>query len=367
MLTAHCLPPTARWINGYGLYQQLVCDSSPDDGGRGAGGAGAEENDSARPWRQLEGEILVALARARADPQPTALRIKKRLKQYQGKHYQATGRGATLVTKEGTAAVHDALAFLARQPPLLGFGQTQVEGLQLAGEDHVADVGVVGTASHEGSDGSHVSERQKRYGAWSGLCGECLWYGQVGSWVSGESLIDDLIVDDGVPSRGHRRCVLPLALAPATTTSAVSLSLLYGAPLVSVQMHDHFTSRLHYRVQHTHTHTHTHTHIWYCDVMIAYGRQPLGWPACVCTYSYLGLCRRCIYEPRYALAGVAVGEHAVFGKMAAIEFAAAYTDDDDAVRARLLEGPHEVVASAATARPVGPGHVCVCVCVCVCV
>ena len=60
--------------------------------------------------------------------------------------------------------------------------------------------------------------------------------------------------------------------------------------------------------------------------------------------------RLCIYEPRYAVAGVAVGEHAVFGTMSAIEFATHYADAEDAVRARLVEGPRKVVASAATRK-----------------
>merc|ERR1711998_281894 len=67
--------------------------------------------------------------------------------------------------------------------------------------------GAEGVASHSGSDGATSWERQTRYGQWLGASGECLWYGRLGSWVDAKSIIDDLVVDDGVPSRGHRLAV----------------------------------------------------------------------------------------------------------------------------------------------------------------
>ena len=214
-----------EWVAGYGIYKRLI-------GGQSA---------AARPQKLLEDDILAALAAARADPQATAARIRTRLAHYDGTTYAAPGRDAPLSTKEGKAAVDDALAFLAQQPALPGFGAAQVAGLQLAAEDHVADVGAVGTASHEGSDGTHVSARQERYGGWSGNCGECLWYGRVGSWVTGESLIDDLIVDDGVPTRGHRLCIYEGRYGVAGV--AVGLHTVFGecrrslgAPIVLISL-----------------------------------------------------------------------------------------------------------------------------------
>lgn len=101
----------------------------------------------------------------------------------------------------------DAIAFLEQQTPLPGFCRQPVAGLAVAAADHVADVGCEGIASHVGSDGSGCWDRVARYGEWQGACGECLWYGKVGPWMDGQTLIDDLIVDDGVPSRGHRLAV----------------------------------------------------------------------------------------------------------------------------------------------------------------
>ena len=49
-----------------------------------------------------------------------------------------------------------------------------------------------------------LARRCKRYGAWKKATGECLWYGRDGPWLSGEQVVDDLIIDDGVANRGHR-------------------------------------------------------------------------------------------------------------------------------------------------------------------
>merc|ERR1712093_664659 len=156
---------------------------------------------------------------------------------------------------EALAAVRAALEDLLTQEPLPGFSTVQVQGLVLSAGDHCADIGQVGVASHTGSDGSACGERQQRYGQWTGACGECLWYGRAEPWVTGQSVVDDLIVDDGVPDRGHRLAV---------------------------------------------------------------------------------------FDTRYNMAGVAVGMHNTFGQMAAIEFANAYTDEDDAIAARVKNGPPKI-------------------------
>ena len=205
--------------------------------------------------KALDDDILRALVEARANPLACARRIRDRMGRFKGKVYQAPDQTAPQKqTKEGVFAVEDALQYLATAEQLPDFSADQVLGLQLAAADHVADVGAVGTASHDSSDGSHPHQRHERYGSWSGLSGECIWYGRCsgGGRVSGESIIDDLIIDDGVASRGHRHC---------------------------------------------------------------------------------------IFEARYTVAGVAVGKHAVYGNMVAIEFAAAYEGDAGKVEARRQSGP----------------------------
>jgi hypothetical protein len=182
-----------EWVSGFSRYQELVGGNQPAL--------------TRTASRSLEADILAALVEARARPDLVAERVKRRLGWLKGKEMRRPGRDVPLMTKEGRKAVDDALSFLEAQPPLPGFSAEAVEGLALAAADHVADIGAVGEAAHSGSDGSSSSQRQARYGSWKGKCGECLWYGKAGDWLTGRDMIEDLIVDDGVASRGHRLCI----------------------------------------------------------------------------------------------------------------------------------------------------------------
>ena len=53
---------------------------------------------------------------------------------------------------------------------------------------------------HDGSDGSKFYQRLERHGKAGGQQAENISYGQ----STGEDVIMQLVVDDGVPDRGHR-------------------------------------------------------------------------------------------------------------------------------------------------------------------
>jgi uncharacterized protein YkwD len=103
-------------------------------------------------------------------------------------------------TNEGVAAVREGVNAL--------LGQTAVRALVLndrlsqAPRDLVIDQTRTGSLGHTGSDGSTPGTRISRYGTWGVSYSENVDYGQV---LSGREVIVDLIVDDGVPSRGHRK------------------------------------------------------------------------------------------------------------------------------------------------------------------
>lgn len=152
----------------------------------------------------FELEVLRELSRARSDPGAVAESIRNRLSHFKGRDYFPPDRGGrtAVVTKEGQAAVRDAIRYLEGSPRLPPLAEECVQGLRLAAEDHLLDLGTRGAVGHEGADGTSSSERIARYGSWSGKCGECLWFGREGA--SARQIVEDLIVDDGVPSRGHR-------------------------------------------------------------------------------------------------------------------------------------------------------------------
>lgn len=53
-----------------------------------------------------------------------------------------------------------------------------------------------------------------------------------------------------------------------------------------------------------------------------------------------------IFDEKYRVAGIAVGHHKVFGRMAALEFATEFVEDVEAMDSRRLLGPPKVAASA---------------------
>jgi uncharacterized protein YkwD len=101
-------------------------------------------------------------------------------------------------TKEGTAAVDEAIRFLQNTQPLPPL--TLSRGMSRAAADHCADQ-ADGAFGHEGKDRSHAGQRIARYGNFSGGWGENISYGK----SSARDVVLALIIDDGLPARKHRK------------------------------------------------------------------------------------------------------------------------------------------------------------------
>lgn len=79
--------------------------------------------------------------------------------------------------------------------------------LSLAARDHAIDTGKNGTAGHVSTNGDSSTDRVKRYGTFTGTF--------LGPWENCSYGHEDpigimlqLLIDDGVPSRGHRKNIL---------------------------------------------------------------------------------------------------------------------------------------------------------------
>jgi uncharacterized protein YkwD len=146
----------------------------------------------------LERSILTETNLARTDPESYARHLEQMLAWFEGDILTRPGSRVGLRTKEGARAVREAIAFLRRQeprPPL-----TWSDGLWRAARDHARDQGSSGATGHTGGDGSTIDDRTKRYGRWLETVGENIEYGS----VEARDVVIALIVDDGVPDRGHR-------------------------------------------------------------------------------------------------------------------------------------------------------------------
>ncbi len=142
-------------------------------------------------------DIVAELNAARTDPAAYARKARALRALFVGDRIERAGEAA-LLTREGPAAVDEAIVFLEAQPPLAALRDSPL--LARAAADHASEQARTGAVAHIGVDGSSPSDRMRRHGRWSAT-GEAIAYGP----HRAEDVILQLIVDDGVPDRGHRR------------------------------------------------------------------------------------------------------------------------------------------------------------------
>lgn len=157
----------------------------------------------------LERELLTQLNAVRADPRRHARVLERRLPHYDGNLLRLPGRSVTISTQEGASAVREAVDALRATPPRPRL--TRSAGLSAAARDHVVDQGSRGLVGHAGRDGSTSSSRANRHGRWRARLTESIAYGP----ATGSDVVVELIVDDGVRDRGHRRNLLDPAVRVA--------------------------------------------------------------------------------------------------------------------------------------------------------
>jgi uncharacterized protein YkwD len=152
-------------------------------------------------WSRLAREVAAETNLLRRDPQSYVRYLEVLLPRFDGFVLERPGR-PFLRTEEGAPAVQEAIAALrvARPAePLLWS-----PGLARAAADHVRDQGPVGGTEHEGTDGSDPARRMERYGRWRGAVAENIAYGE----NPAREVVLQLLIDDGVPARGHRDALL---------------------------------------------------------------------------------------------------------------------------------------------------------------
>jgi uncharacterized protein YkwD len=145
----------------------------------------------------FERAVVQEMSEARVQPRAYAKRLRELRAYFEGRLWNRPGR-IPLRTEEGVAAYDEAIAFLESARPVgpLRFN----EGLARAARLHALDIGPRGALEHVGRDGSTLSQRLNRLGTWHGLIAE-----NIGTLEEDpRQVVIQLLVDDGVPSRGHR-------------------------------------------------------------------------------------------------------------------------------------------------------------------
>ncbi|MGB3769046.1 MAG: CAP domain-containing protein [Phormidesmis sp.] len=150
----------------------------------------------------LSEELVAETNKMRANPAAYARRLEAIRDYYEGNLVKVPGRPAVKVV-EGVSALDEAIAVLRGSQPLgaLAFSP----GMSFGASDHADDLGSKGITGHYGSDGSDPFARISRYGEWRNGSSENISYGQA---TIAEWHLINLLVDDNVPSRGHRQALL---------------------------------------------------------------------------------------------------------------------------------------------------------------
>lgn len=146
----------------------------------------------------FERAVVQEMSEARTRPKAYAKHLRELRPYFEGTLWNRPGR-VPLRTEEGVAALDEAIAFLESVRPLspLRFN----EGLARAARLHAQDLGPRGSLEHVGSDGSRLSDRLNRLGRWHGLIAENISTGE----EEARQVVIQLLVDDGVAGRGHRK------------------------------------------------------------------------------------------------------------------------------------------------------------------
>ena len=147
--------------------------------------------------RAFERAVVQEMSDARVNPRAYAKHLLELRNCFKGMLWSRPGR-TPLRTEEGIDAYDEAIDFLESARPIgpLRFN----EGLAQAARLHARDLGPRGALTHVGADGRRLSERLERLGTWHGLIAE-----NIGTLEEDpRQVVIQLLVDDGVPSRGHR-------------------------------------------------------------------------------------------------------------------------------------------------------------------
>lgn len=134
----------------------------------------------------------------RKDPKSIITDLEQMSSQFDGMLLKREGK-VTLRTKEGNEAVQEAIEYLRKQKSVNPL--KWCEQIHKAAMDHVKDVGPKGLIQHDSSNGKEgVKERMRKYGNVVSCYGENLSF----HCEEAKEVVMQLIIDDGVPNRGHR-------------------------------------------------------------------------------------------------------------------------------------------------------------------
>ncbi|MEL6161367.1 MAG: CAP domain-containing protein [Cyanobacteria bacterium J06623_5] len=153
-------------------------------------------------WAAIEENLLIEHNRVRQNPQSyiPILAAYRASMDAEGNIPNGCGQNCTMITREGKAAVEEAIAFLQNQPPVGPLASSSA--MAQAAKSHAQDQSS-GAVGHRSTDGSSFAQRLSRFGVENVAIAENITYGP----STAQEVVMSLIVDDGVAGRGHRTTI----------------------------------------------------------------------------------------------------------------------------------------------------------------
>ena len=148
-----------------------------------------------------EKAVIREMNMVRTNPKLYADYLREEIKLYEGE--VRVGENERIRTQEGIPAIKECIRYLEKAKPV-GILQSDKD-LYQAAKAHAKDQSKTGKVGHNGSDKSNPLTRIKRYykGDYSSVA-ENIAYGQ----ATGRNIVMQLLIDDGVPNRGHREAIM---------------------------------------------------------------------------------------------------------------------------------------------------------------
>ena len=147
---------------------------------------------------EIEKDVILEMNKARSNP-------KKYAELYLvpfAKKFRSDGtymkNGVTMLTQEGVAVVNECIKEMSSKKAVGILGPEK--GLSLAAQSHATSQAKTDKTGHNGTDGSTPFTRIQKYGTFR-TAGENISYG----CKDGQEIVMQLLIDDGVKNRGHRK------------------------------------------------------------------------------------------------------------------------------------------------------------------
>lgn len=184
-----------------------------------------------RPSTSEEKLVVVEMSRVRMHPREYARWLRTQCKYFEGTLWSLPDHDP-IRTKEGVAPLLELIDFLEKAQPIGPLRWS--EGLSRAARDFVEEQGPTTETGHKGPTGSTLRDRLVKRGQPESTFGEVINYGpEKPRWT-----VMQLLIDDGVPNRGHRKLIFDPSFHVAG--AAIGPHRGYGAMTV-VDMADAFS------------------------------------------------------------------------------------------------------------------------------